>query len=392
MGYRLRMSGEIQDWLENLRTADPPRARLVAEALAALAAGGASLGSPLVRPADPADPGPADGGLDRRARLDQAYQDELEQLTALRRRAADAATLARQFSTQIGDLSSLRLRLAEQHQEASAAGDASRADAVQQAIADVDRQLATLREAAAPGERSGRAGPGTGRVTSGRCAPRSCGPGRKHSRRGTRPRKASAWWPAPPRPWMPTWPGEPDPERDAGQPGPAAASSQAKLRAVTAEIEGELRRAGQPANEAGLPALLELRPEAPGTEAGSAVETSILFAVEPPGTALLIAVLDGGEATETSRRGGQRGPGCAAAGPSRPGRGASRAPLPGRRLGAGCLRLSLTRPRAAGPATRHRSAPRPAARWPSARRAAGPSSSQSRPRPRTGRDGRFPGR
>ncbi len=294
MGYRLRMSGEIQDWLENLRTADPPRARLVAEALAALAAGGASLGSPLVRPADPADPGPADLGLDPRARLDQAYQDELEQLTALRRRAADAATLARQFSTQIGDLSSLRLRLAEQHQEASAAGDASRADAVQQAIADVDRQLATLRERLP-------------QVTSAEQALNRQSYQRQVRTEELRARKETlkARYTAAEGECMVArataaldadLAGEPDPERDAGQPGPAAASSQAKLRAVTAEIEGELRRAGQPANEAGLPALLELRPEAPGTEAGSAAETSILFAVEPPGTALLIAVLDGGEA------------------------------------------------------------------------------------------------
>ena len=36
----------------------------------------------------------------------------------MRRRIAEAATLARQFSTQIGDLSALRVRLAEQGEEA----------------------------------------------------------------------------------------------------------------------------------------------------------------------------------------------------------------------------------------------------------------------------------
>jgi hypothetical protein len=70
---------------------------------------------------------------------------------------------------------------------------------------------------------------------------------------------------------------------------------------VAAEIEGELRRAGQPGSVAGLPVLLELRPEVPAAEPGQAAETSILFAVDPPGTAVLIAVLDGGAAIRERR-------------------------------------------------------------------------------------------
>ncbi len=94
--------------------------------------------------------------------------------------------------------------------------------------------------------------------------------------------------------------GEPDPDPGAAQPGSAAAAAQVKLQAVAAEIEDELGRAGQPSGAA-WPALLELRPGVPTQDAEGAAETSILFAVEPPGTARLIAVLDGGDAIQQHR-------------------------------------------------------------------------------------------
>jgi hypothetical protein len=289
VGYRLRMSGEIYDWLHDLRTADPSRARLVAEALAALAAGGASLGPPLVQPADPDQPGPANAELDPRAQLDLAYQDQLERLNALRRRVAEAATLARQFSTQLGDLGALRLRLAEQREEASAAGDASRAEAVQQAIADVDHQVATLR-ARLP------------QVTSAEQALNRHSYQQQVRTEELRARKetlkarytaaeaermvvqATAALDAAPEDL-------PGPDQGAGRTGTAAAA-QAKLQAIISEIERELDQAGPPASpgRAGGPLVLqELRPEQ---------QTSILFAVQPPDSALLIAVLDGADAIE----------------------------------------------------------------------------------------------
>jgi hypothetical protein len=88
----------------------------------------------------------------------------------------------------------------------------------------------------------------------------------------------------------------------AGQPG-AAAVAEAKIRAVIGEIERELGEDGQPASggAGGASVLLELRPEAPAGDGAGQAETSILFAVEPPGTALLIAVLDGGDAIREHR-------------------------------------------------------------------------------------------
>jgi hypothetical protein len=44
VSYRLRMSGEIHDWLADLHETDPPAAMLVGQALAALMSEGASPG------------------------------------------------------------------------------------------------------------------------------------------------------------------------------------------------------------------------------------------------------------------------------------------------------------------------------------------------------------
>ena len=47
-GYALAMSGEIHDWLTELRASDPPTALRVMQALVTLMEKGASLGDPLV--------------------------------------------------------------------------------------------------------------------------------------------------------------------------------------------------------------------------------------------------------------------------------------------------------------------------------------------------------
>jgi len=70
----------------------------------------------------------------------------------------------------------------------------------------------------------------------------------------------------------------------------AIAEAAASLRAVTAEIKRELRQEALPEG------LMELRPGPPGDG-----EISILFAVEPPGTALLIAALEGRAAVRDHR-------------------------------------------------------------------------------------------
>ena len=76
MGYRLRMSAEIYEWLAELRDSDPPAAALTTQTLAALAAGGDRIGPPLVTAAD--------GRLhpdELPSAMDWRYQAWLESLT-----------------------------------------------------------------------------------------------------------------------------------------------------------------------------------------------------------------------------------------------------------------------------------------------------------------------
>jgi len=67
----------------------------------------------------------------------------------------------------------------------------------------------------------------------------------------------------------------------------AASGAEARLAEVTAQMERELGQQTRPQG------LMELWPGAPWH-----TDIRILFAVEPPGTALLIAVLEGPEAVE----------------------------------------------------------------------------------------------
>ncbi len=139
MGYELRMSAEIHDWLANLRSEDPPAAALVADALTALTTEGAALGPPLVVPV-------AITASDLSDALDQAYQDNLAAMQIMRRRTADAAVLAHDIRSQITELESLRDQLGEQRQRAL---DEDMPEAAAQAtdrLASADDLMAGLRE------------------------------------------------------------------------------------------------------------------------------------------------------------------------------------------------------------------------------------------------------
>ena len=76
-------------------------------------------------------------------------------------------------------------------------------------------------------------------------------------------------------------------------PGPPVAGAAARLRDITGQVE---RETGQQA-PAEAEGLHDLRPGAPGDS-----DIRILFAVEPPGTALLIAVLEGRDAVREHYR------------------------------------------------------------------------------------------
>lgn len=107
MGYHIRTTAEVAQWLENLRETDPGTAVLVDEALTVLRDEGGSLGPPLVVPVDV----PA---RHTRPDLDHAYQGQLELLTRARRAVANMATARRRLNLQIQQLEHQVTKLGDQ--------------------------------------------------------------------------------------------------------------------------------------------------------------------------------------------------------------------------------------------------------------------------------------
>jgi phage shock protein A/DNA-binding XRE family transcriptional regulator len=280
VGYLLRMSGEIHDWLTDLHDSDPPAALLVGQALAALMSAGASLGPPLV--ISLADPRPADLG----EALDRSYQHRLERLQTPRFRAAEAATLVKDIKDQVAELESAQARLDDQRRRALDAGRPEQAAELAGELAAVQHQAAEVARLL-PGatEAGDRLGKECQRLQARTDAFRARKEVLKATYTAARANllihetiAAS---------------GRAGDDRDSQQEdlGEAITEAAAKLRDVTAEIERELRQEAWPEG------LMELRPGPPGDS-----EIRILFAVEPPGAALLIAVLEGRQAVRNQHR------------------------------------------------------------------------------------------
>jgi len=208
VGYLLRMSDEIRDWLDDLRDSEPVAARQVGAALTALISEGASLAAPLVIALEsPPAPAPAGG--------------------------PEAAALVRDIGRQVAELEARQAQLGDQRWQALQEGRPEAAAQAVDELAKVQDQLAELRRV---------------------------------PRRATGAERRAAG--------------------DAQTPDETAAGLEERI----AQIERELRT---PISAEGV---MELRPGAPGH-----TDIRILFAVEPPGTALLIAVLDGRDAVEERR-------------------------------------------------------------------------------------------
>jgi hypothetical protein len=94
------MSGEIHDWLADLRDSDPPAARRVGQALAALMAEGSRLSDPLVVSTEDFWPEALIVALDR------SYSEDLQRLALLRRGASEAASLVSDIQKHVAELES----------------------------------------------------------------------------------------------------------------------------------------------------------------------------------------------------------------------------------------------------------------------------------------------
>ena len=235
MGYRLKMSAEIYDWLAELRDSDPPTAILAAEALTALADSGDHLGPPLVTAVAPRLPPD-----ELESALDQHYQDQLESLTAMRRRVAQAATLRKDIERQLTEPEPPPHPAGLQERFAAAIEEEERLTAEsqrEQLQVDAFRTKKEVLKAAYTAAEAVHL-----------------------------VEQAQAAVDDPVRPDDPT-------------------GAAARLDEITTQIEQELDL------ETPTEGLMELRPGAPADDG-----IRILFAVEPPGTALLIAVLEGDDA------------------------------------------------------------------------------------------------
>ena len=276
-GYALRMSGEIHNWLADLRDRNPRAARRVAQTLAALMEEGTGLGDPLVVSTAGAWPDALAEALSR------SYPERLERLTAARRAAAAAATLIQDIQDQARELESAAAKLEDQHRQAADAGKpqeaaqaASRLGAVRQQTGELQRLLPTVigarnrlvtinqqLQARADAFRARKevlkatyaAAQGALRVHEAIAASGLAGDEAGEQREDT---------------------------------GDTINPAQAALADVTAQME---RESGQ---ESWPEGLMELRPGAPVHN-----DIRILFAVEPPAAALLIAVLEGAEVAES---------------------------------------------------------------------------------------------
>jgi hypothetical protein len=273
-GCALAMSSEIRDWLADLRIRDPAGAAQVGHALATLMEQGASLADPMVVSTAEAWPWALTEALD------VAYRERLERLTVLRRGEAEAVTLARDLQVLRAELDSIRAKLAETRRAAVTEGSQLAAqDAARQLVA-VDQQAAEVRQLLPAMIQAGQRLSEQNRRRQARVEAFRV---RKEVRTASfvaasgslRVREAMA---------AASLAGD-----DAGQPpaddAAAIGAAKARLADLTAELE---REAGQQAWPAGLMALR------PGTPADGGF--CLLFAAEPAGTALLLAVLDGAEA------------------------------------------------------------------------------------------------
>jgi hypothetical protein len=241
MSYQLEMSAEIYDWLAELRDSDPPAAVMAARALAALADGGDRLGPPLVTAVAAVRPRPDELS----PALDQHYQDQLESMTLMRRRVAQAATLRKDLERQLAELeppadsAGLRERLAAAIEEEERLTVASQREQMRVDAFRTRKEVLKAAYTAAEAEHLIEQAQGV----------------------------------------------DDDAVRSDDPVGAAA-----RLDEIIGQIEQEL---GLEAAEG----LMELRPGAPADS-----DIRILFGVEPPGTALLIAVLEGRDAVQDHYR------------------------------------------------------------------------------------------
>jgi len=283
MGYQLQMHAKIHDWLTELRGTEPEVARLVGEAVLAMLEAGESLGPPLVVPLETALWPPADP----REALDYSYQRQLEALTKVRRGVADVATARKRVELQVTQLEHGAGRLASQQEKAledgreELAGEAgAREAAIREQLADLRYQLAVL---TGEEERITIASQRLqAKVDSFRTRKETIKAAHTAEEASRRVREAFARL------------GEDTSELEMTGTEPTSSEDAYRASATADLVLEEISDltltfpdgSGSADDDAVVapPGLMELRPGAPGS-----MPVGLLFVVEPPGTAVLVA-------------------------------------------------------------------------------------------------------
>jgi hypothetical protein len=255
-GYQLQMSDEIHDWLTGLRSSNTAAAVLVGQALAALLSEGAALGPPVVVALD----GPPSPDELPEA-LDQSYQDRLEAAQIVRRLVVETAVLSQDIQLQIHELESLQAQLiVPSHELDTVAGQIARLRELLLGVTQAEQQLT-------------RQGQQQVMTTEAFRTRKEVLKAAFHTEQATRAiDQAFA-------------------ASGLGSNDPATPDAQSTDTITELAREAERELGAGPAE-----GLLELRPGSPGKG-----KIRIIFAAEPPGTALLLAVLQGRKAVRDHR-------------------------------------------------------------------------------------------
>jgi hypothetical protein len=253
MGYLIRMAPEVGVWLASVRDRDPAAADLIDEAVAALRAGGESVGPPPVVPVD-------DPPLNARPDLDAAYGRQLERLTRVRRATADAATSRKRLELEAGQLEQHLAKLGDQIRNALETGRGDLAEQAGERRRAAEERLAEMRRLHVGMQAEEE------RLTAASYRLQD-----KVSSFQTRIEALKTVW-------------------AAAEAAAEAAWAEAVIDDASADTEGAspatagARDPAPPGPARSSLELSELRPGAPGSSG-----TRILFTVEPPGTAVLLA-------------------------------------------------------------------------------------------------------
>lgn len=322
MGYQIRMAPQVEAWLAAVRDRDPAAADRIDEAVGALRAGGDRVGPPLVVTVD--DPARSAAGPDGRRRgtgtrpdtagpprstayalvrrpwrgkpasdglrwlvgqvgflvarpgLDAAYKRQLVTLTRVRRAVADVATTRARLERQAGQLDQQAAEPPGQRRAGMAAGQGAHADEGQPG--DTAERLASLRRGYANLQAREERLVGASRRFQAELDAFRDGQEAVVAAYTAAEEAAEAAWAEV------TGNVGPGTGGDGSAVGDGSAAGDAGPGAGDASATGDLGHAGPDAPAQPAFWLRELRPDAP-----ESAGIRILFTVEPPGTAVLLA-------------------------------------------------------------------------------------------------------